>query len=366
MMTISVSEDRMVSCNSQIWNHTSGFNSLTSDIDVHYVIQYVGIPVFCVFGIFGNVLNIVILTKMKVSLQRTGEKGMNTFLVVLGTSDLFFCVIVLPFPFLHQSHYSSRGFTFYYGLYATAVINIFILTSTWLTVAMATERYLAIRHPLKRISRISVSRTRKIILCVYVFSVIFNIPMFWRYKAIDLSSCSNGTLFHLETVNFADNFALDTTYRFLWAIIGNFLPFLMLLFFNISMCRKIHLSYMIRRNLQASQCVRKDPGNSTTITLVAIIMMFLLLVAPSETILFIAKQTSCSDKHSICKIETFSNLIQTINFSVNFLLYCAFSFKFRRTLKLTFLCSADRNLDRSKYITCTTRKSSFLPKASIV
>jgi hypothetical protein len=55
--------------------------------------------------------------------------------------------------------------------------------------------------------------------------------------------------------------------------------------------------------------------------------MFFILVAPSEIVLFFMEQTNrnASNRDSYNAIEAIMNFMQTINFSVNFALYCIIS-----------------------------------------
>lgn len=66
-------------------------------------------------------------------------------------SDLLFCLAVIPHAWVDKIGFmfECRGFDLYYTLYGDAIVNSLITSSTWLTVAMATSRYLAVVHPLK-------------------------------------------------------------------------------------------------------------------------------------------------------------------------------------------------------------------------
>ena len=81
------------------------------------------------------------------------DSGTLLGLLVLAVSDMLFCAAVFPRAFAkiggNEALFEPNDFRLYYQVYGTGVINIFILTSTWITVAMATMRYIGIcRHPL--------------------------------------------------------------------------------------------------------------------------------------------------------------------------------------------------------------------------
>ena len=114
------------------------------------------ILVVCVFGIGGNVLNLIILSqKSLVCTMKRMEKSAHYGLIALAVSDLFVCLAALPSViygtgkknggFAHESF----DFRLAHKLYGSGVINTFMLSSTWLTVTMAVSRYIAICHPLR-------------------------------------------------------------------------------------------------------------------------------------------------------------------------------------------------------------------------
>ena len=61
----------------------------------------VGLPIVCAFGILGNILNLVVLTRKQLqkSMDRM-EKSAHLGLVALALSDMLFCIVALPVPFI--------------------------------------------------------------------------------------------------------------------------------------------------------------------------------------------------------------------------------------------------------------------------
>ena len=108
---------------------------------VHSILYRYGLPVICAFGFVGNVMNLVILTGKRIQHSlRSLERSANMGLIALAVADLSFCVSAFPSTFLPEDMiFAHRSFLAYYGCYCAAVINVFIMTSTWLTVTMSTE-----------------------------------------------------------------------------------------------------------------------------------------------------------------------------------------------------------------------------------
>ena len=139
----------------------------------------------------------------------------------------------------------------------------------------------------------------------------------------------------------------DHAYRASWAVVGNFVPLLLLLFFNICLMREIHKSYAMRKRMSngfTSSISHNHPGDDTeasnriTKTLISIVVLFFIFVAPSELVKHVAYLfgSDLSKNYTYLTIEIITNVMQTINFSANFILYCIINPSFRRTMKEMF------------------------------
>ena len=315
---------------------------------VYHILYGYGLPTICVFGFLGNVMNLIILAgKQAHRTLRRAEASANIGLIALAVADMNFCVLAFPSTFLPlDMKFHKKGFLLYYGCYCAAVINIFIMTSTWITVAMSTERYLAICHPLKSRKILSLTRTKIVIVLVYVFSLVFNLPMFWRYTITELRCWTNGlllnqTVFSIHPVVLYERDHVEHGYRAAWAVVGNFVPLFLLLLFNIALMREIHKSYAMRKRMNCvatHHSTDSDSNNRITITLVAIVVMFFVFVAPSEVLKHLAYLfgSDVANNYTYLTIEIITNVMQTINFSANFILYCIISPSFRRTMREMF------------------------------
>ncbi|GFN75187.1 FMRFamide receptor [Plakobranchus ocellatus] len=77
--------------------------------------------------------------------------------------------------------------------------------------------------------------------------------------------------------------------------------------------------------------------NSVTATLVAVVILFLVLVSPSELLKFSISYTGASACQERIVLYV-TNFMQVLNFSLNFVLYCAVNKTFRHTLHGLVCC----------------------------
>ena len=256
--------------------------------DVRFYLSGVINPAFCICGIIGNVFNILVLTRrrMQESMDCTMEKAAQTGLIALAASDMLYCMTAVFKAFFSGPKVLFMGknvwlFTRMYGHY---VQNIFMNTSTWLTVIMAAGRYAAICRPLHARYLVGITATRIAVLATFVFWILLQLPTLWTYSLVELK-CPQQTVYILDQGVFALNLKLRMTFAYMWAIIGCFIPVVILAYCN------VHLIKALRESNQMRRLYRVNPrsaetGSRITPTLVAIVCMFLVLVSPSEILQF--------------------------------------------------------------------------------
>ena len=180
-------------------------------------------------------------------------------------------------------------------------------------------------------------------------SFIFNIPLFLEDDFIK-TKCTSSCWCYAKTKGILrQNDKIHEAYEILWAIVGTFIPILLLVFCNIRFLQEIHRSRAQFKtdNKKANRRSNASTGSKATLTritviLVAIIGMFLCLVCPSSILGFLKKRVYHGDHQSLLRYQIFQvilNLTQAINFAANFLLYCTMSREFRNTL-VKMLCRA--------------------------
>ena len=138
------------------------------------------------------------------------------------------------------------------------------------------------------------------------------------------------------------------------------LPSLALLFCNISLVRTLNISKQLHRNYR----VHHKAGNSQnriTLVLFLIALGFVVLVFPCE-VMDIFMGLFPMDQHQtevFLTVRVVANTLQMLNFSCNFLLYCALNSQFRRKLKELILCKkqSERYMSMTSLHRQSTRRS---------
>lgn len=438
----------MEECNTTISNNVSstasssssslnGSESESHEADMEKLVTYytmeIGVPLVCGFGMIGNVLNFMVLTREKISRSLTKmEKSAHIGLIGLAISDFMFCLLAFIYSRVEfHSEYTELGPVVYYKWLAGPLITWFIVTSTWLTVAMAGERYLAVCHPFKARKLISLKKTRIIIVVVYFVCLGLTIPIGFERIIKDHLNCDGDIYYKIEQrPEFTDSVVVIR--RLVWAILFDFIPCIALLYFNVCLIYKIHHAKQLRsamapaqnnevlltkyprelfsynsnsassnnsfKDRQAQSFTHHSPThqkhlpsthnpkqthsskswrcnsqpsltrnmtpqkkqmkarrrqtdnalNSVTATLVAVVVLFLILVSPSEILKFIYQIGGGSNTNTYKIIQSITNLMQAINFSVNFVLYCAVNKSFRSSLAaiFCFFCRSGRRAFR--------------------
>lgn len=314
---------------------------------VHRYVYGMALPAICAFGILGNVLNLVVLTRKQLqkSMDRM-EKSAHLGLVALAVTDMIFCVVTLPVPFVPNkflyTDLDSQPLV-YLEMYNQCLVNIFLLCSTWLTVFMATARYLAICHPLHARSIINLHGTRIGIALILVGSVLLNLPQFWQYALVPKQCAEYCTCYSKTGGALVKRPRLDYAYKVVWAVLGTFIPVAVLAFCNCCLIRALRQSLRMQRRYRANAPPR-DSGHHITPTLITIVVLFIVLVVPSEILKFIKLvmlapgASSAANFHMYQAATVVTNFMQACNFAVNFVLYCVINVHFRQTIQYVLCC----------------------------
>ncbi|XP_018426339.1 PREDICTED: thyrotropin-releasing hormone receptor [Nanorana parkeri] len=166
-------------------NHTStAFNDTALQDREWITLEYQVVTIFlvvviCGLGIIGNIM--VVLVVLRTKHMRTPT---NCYLVSLAIADLM-VLVAAGLPNITDSIYSSWVYGYMGCLCITYLQYLGINASSCSITAFTIERYLAICHPIKAQFLCTISRAKKIIVFVWVFTSLY--CMMWFFL-LDLNT----------------------------------------------------------------------------------------------------------------------------------------------------------------------------------
>ncbi len=326
------------------------------------------IPALCSIGLAGNALTFLVLVHRMNDGVETIERASLIGMISLAISDFAFCLVTLCQTFLDTNqllYTSSWDMSLFVTMYGNFMQNIFIKTSTSVTVLMAVYRYVALTKPIKMCQNIGKIYKLKAgaLMGVFIIWTVLYCPLLWMWKTQEISCPHGHVIILLLAGSFQNqNSVFQQGASTVWAILGFFLPVFILSYCNtciiISLRRAKHgsnpsLGESVSCYKSCIMCFRADQRDKedllaqrrhkqrkqtsqwqTTVTLVAIILSFFLLTCPGELLVScINLIPSWQKAHTLL---TICHVLQALNMSLNFALYCIINSNFRRTTSKIF------------------------------
>ena len=346
--------------------------SVDSLITVRFYVTSICIPVLCVLGIIGNILNIIVLTRrrMHIAMDCTIEKAAHLGLIVLAGSDFIYCVCTLHDVIFvkHQAFFYSKNFRYYLKIYGPYVRNSFSQFSTWLTVILAVGRFAAICYPLQARHLVRVKPTVVAIIFVFTSWFLLNLPRLWEHSVYSMTCPAqpDEVVFILDRGPFATHSYWRLCFVCIWFTIGFLLPVCMLAYCNIRLIGALRESYRVRRAYHATVNAHLQIGRHITPTLIAIVVMYIILVSPSEIINFLHYLFAAAHIEAVRLAIAVTNALHTLNFAVNFILYLIVNIYFRNTLREMLNCLNLRSKPHEQAtVTTQMRRARFVAYSSV-
>ena len=190
--------------------------------------------IVCSIGILGNCLNLFVLTRRRFRTALNNlECSANYGLVALAVSDFCYCVIVLPhaaFPGISGHIPEHRNlWIMVYKSYGIGFINLFQMTSTWIIVIIAINRWIVVKYPLRAKHMIDKRVTLSSILIMCSICAILTVPYFMFRQIVRCGPV------YRAIVPWDDSFihSLKVYLRWVWPVLANFIPLVLLIWCNV-------------------------------------------------------------------------------------------------------------------------------------
>uniref|UniRef100_A0A1B0CRX1 G-protein coupled receptors family 1 profile domain-containing protein n=2 Tax=Lutzomyia longipalpis TaxID=7200 RepID=A0A1B0CRX1_LUTLO len=274
-----------------------------------------------ILGILGNVLSMVILSRPQM------RSSINYLLIGLARCDIVL-IITSVLLFGIPSIYPYTGYLFFYHYYIFPNISPYVFpiamvaqtASIYLTFTVTLERFVAVCHPL---------RVRA--LCTYgrAKAILYNLPRFFEVSVIE-HVFKGGVVYCVIASEMRSNPNYIEIYiHWLYLIFIYVLPFSQLAILNALIYAQVRRANRERQRLSRTE--KREIGLATMLLCVVIVFFLCNVLAMINNIM-----EAFYDTTNDYLVNT-SNLLVTINSSVNFIIYVIFGEKFKRIF-LTLFC----------------------------
>ena len=345
------------------------FDNLTSGIDgimgrravnpncllFDFLIEAVFMGFLCMFGFTGNTLSMICLWRDK-------SKTATPFLLVsLEVADTLFLVTVL----LLRVMTSISDFTGwlepvmsifpYIGSYVYPCALIAETGTIYLTVLVTVNRYISVCRPYEASNLCSVYHARRHVVLVATFSIIYNLPRFFEYTVVYIVHPNNRTELRPEISKMGDNIIYQIVYgNALYFLVMFLIPLISLICLNYKLIKALRKTKKKRAQLISSNADNHNRSEDD-ITLVLIVVVIVFVISQTPALITQSLFSFLKDKKRICPnaffyYERISDLMVVANSSMNFIIYCFCSTKFRQIL-INLCCK--KNHDSPEQSTAT-------------
>ena len=219
-----------------------------------------------------------------------------------------------------------------YLLQTSALCGVFLILS------MTFDRFYSIIRPHKAASFNTFKRARKTIICIMIFSIVFNIPLL--FLTIDHGK---------RCVPYAKPVRLVQVFYWISFFVSFIFPFISLLLMNsviIHTLRKRSKFTLTSSNGQGQSTKIKNSERQIYIMLLVVTFGFLILITPAAIMVFYARVVDYAKSPKVYAgyyfFFHFASKWYYTNNGVNFFLYVIAGQKFRSDLVQLFQCRRNR------------------------
>lgn len=322
------------------------------------MITIVLIPIFCSLGSIGNLLSLKVLFHQRMRNQT------NYILAALCVSDTLFLIHSLVFSAVAIQVKTNPidGLSNRAQLYPIVGAYTSVVTAritSGLTTLLCIERFIAVYYPMQAHMTCTKRNTVIAIVLIYVSTFLVFLPFAFKWTAITVQTPMNTTITRGNFTQFYfDNVTFYTIYGTLLNVIYRFLPLLIIPVLNIKMIGAVRRTWKLRRKMSSgnhntasrrfsgkSESYRNaDEENHITIMLLTVSFVFFICILPGAlnsigTHIWEEYSRKGHARHLYITLMSITYLLETINSSVNFIIYMACSKTFRSLYKNIFCCS---------------------------
>ncbi len=242
----------------------------------------------------------------------------------------------------------------YVTVYGPYFQNVIIKVSTFITVLMTLYRHAAVSRPVSAKQYLTVCNTLCAIVTCSAFWFLFYLPFIWTWSIQEVNCKNNSVIYGLMPGPFQENANFKVIFVHSWSIIGFIIPVILLAYCNVKLIVSVRKSLTKSSSATSTQNVRQRQRiaaqRKMNITLITIVASFFLLIFPSELFHYHLEFSPDSQSQEFTTNATITcNLLQAVNMSINFILYCVVNSNFRQTLKTLLPHCVCRKQTKERY-----------------
>ncbi|XP_072744494.1 probable G-protein coupled receptor B0563.6 [Anoplolepis gracilipes] len=295
------------------------------------------LPTVCCFGIIGNILNLVVLT-------RRNMRG-TAYIYMRGYSAAALLAILFCIPFalrvlIHKEigGWSNWPQAFYHAHLELFLGNGCLGVGVMMLLALTVERYVSVCHPGQH-TRPLCGPPHLTVVLIPLATFLIYLPYVFRGEIRTCLLEPNGPLIYQKGENrtFLHSWYFQI-YKIMLEVVFKVAPTILLAGLNLKIMIVYRRSCERRRRMTLSRTISNDEDPRTfaeerrlILLLGSTSILFLVCVSPM-VILNVTLSESNLNHYSYQVFRALANLLEVINYSITFYIYCLFSEDFRNTL----------------------------------
>ena len=305
---------------------------------IHFVMSGIVIPVIALFGVCGNVLSITVLSQTNTAIFK--------WLIGLGVADTMYlisrfimCVLLWVRSYdTELAAYFTVAIQQPVGILSTLVS---IHASNWIIVFLTLERFTAVKFPLRAKTSVLERFPSVTIVCIFLLFIAFFIPMMFTYRRAEIMDKGlNITLPVLLPTPFYYS-REKMIYAYFSFVAFRVVPIIAVLVLNALILHSLHKRERHRKQLTTLS--KWHEHRQVTRMLLVVSAVFLIFMLPRSLLGFASLISTKfvfngAEHYLFFTMLDFSHACESINSSVNFLIYFVMSSKFKITYNKIFSC----------------------------
>ncbi|XP_046354937.2 galanin receptor type 2-like [Haliotis rufescens] len=322
---IEITADDNITCDREQLNGTDGHGGDGKKVNESDYIGIITVPLFFILSVFGNSLTIAVMLGKKFRSMTS-----SLILIVMALSDTCFSCII-PFNRLFFRVWvgydvralSSGGCSFFFIMHKTSKMS-----SSWFIVFVCFERFVAVLYPLR--TKLICTKRNALIGIAGVYTGLFLYNGFWTFSVRIVNGVCVPNYATPETA------AMARVFLILGTFIYSLVPSAILLVLTPAICFQLARHSKLRRKMSNKQDTQQDETNKTTAMLLGVTLAFFTLVTPISIAHNIAFTLGVnffeSTDFKMVVVRETLQVMEQINYSINFFMYVMCSRAFRRRL----------------------------------